>query len=202
MAGEDYTSPAPGTLTFSAATGQTTKTVDVAVKGDTVVEPDETFLLNLSNPQGATISKTPGVATILNDDGVGGGSSEGVKVSIKPKVKVIEGDEGSSPARLPVTLSEEAEETIVVPFHTVDGTATAPGDHEETSGELVFPPGALRRVTDVLVHGDLDVEGDESFTVVLDQPENAVLDTAEGLVVIAGDDGAGSASGRGPAQRL
>jgi len=64
-AGEDY-EPASGTVTF--APGQTTATVNVQVIGDTAPEPDETVLLNLSNPSGATISVPQATGTILNDD--------------------------------------------------------------------------------------------------------------------------------------
>ena len=51
LAGSDYTA-ATGTLTFGV--GQTTKTVTVNVTGDTQVEADETFFVNLSAPTGAT----------------------------------------------------------------------------------------------------------------------------------------------------
>jgi hypothetical protein len=62
----DYAS-ASGTLTF--APGETEKTVTVAVNGDTLVEPDESFFVNLSNATGgATIADDQGVGTIVNDD--------------------------------------------------------------------------------------------------------------------------------------
>jgi subtilase family serine protease len=54
-------------LTFTP--GQTSKTVTVNVTGDTVVEPDETFFVNLSAASGATIADAQGLGTILNDDG-------------------------------------------------------------------------------------------------------------------------------------
>ena len=62
----DYV-PANGTVSF--APGVTTQTVTIQVVGDTVREPDETFLVNLSNPSpNAYIFKTPGIGTIRNDD--------------------------------------------------------------------------------------------------------------------------------------
>ena len=56
-AGQDYTATT-GTLTF--APGETTKTITVAVTGDTAVEPNETFTVTLSNPTGATLVTAPG----------------------------------------------------------------------------------------------------------------------------------------------
>lgn len=65
LAGSDYTATS-GTLTFSAS--QTSKTVTVSVLGNTTVEANETFTVNLSGATGATIFDGQGVGTILNDD--------------------------------------------------------------------------------------------------------------------------------------
>ena len=65
VTGSDYTA-ASGTLTF--APGQTSKTVTVNVAGDAVLEPNETFTLNLSAPTGATLFDGQGLGTILNDE--------------------------------------------------------------------------------------------------------------------------------------
>lgn len=65
VASTDYF-PVSGTLVF--APGQTTQTISVAVRGDLTVEPDETFAVELSNPNGATIAVGEGIGTILTDD--------------------------------------------------------------------------------------------------------------------------------------
>ena len=54
-------------MTFS--TGQTTKTISIRVYGDRTAELDETVLINLTAPSGATIADSQGVVTIINDDG-------------------------------------------------------------------------------------------------------------------------------------
>jgi hypothetical protein len=64
-AGSDYTHRT-GTVTFPA--GVTTRNVTVTVIGDSSVEPNETFNVNLSNPVGATIADNQGRGTIQNDD--------------------------------------------------------------------------------------------------------------------------------------
>ena len=40
----------------------------MSVNGDTAVEPDETFFVNLTNPTGASVLDGQGVGTIANDD--------------------------------------------------------------------------------------------------------------------------------------
>ncbi|WP_035484516.1 MBG domain-containing protein, partial [Algoriphagus marincola] len=67
VAGSDYTAVS-GTLSF--AVGETSKTIDVPVSGDLIVEPDETLTLSLSNPTGfrVVISDGIGTGTITNDD--------------------------------------------------------------------------------------------------------------------------------------
>jgi hypothetical protein len=53
-------------VTFSP--GQTLQLLSVFSKGDTIVEGDEQFFLNLSNPVNATIARSQAVVTIIDDD--------------------------------------------------------------------------------------------------------------------------------------
>ena len=48
--------------------GVVTRTVDVQIIGDTTMEPDETFFVNLSEPFATTIADGQGLGTILDDD--------------------------------------------------------------------------------------------------------------------------------------
>jgi hypothetical protein len=64
-ANSDYT-PASGTLTFSPSVA--TQTVTVPVIGDTAVEGNEIFRVNLSNVANAVIGDAQGVATIVDND--------------------------------------------------------------------------------------------------------------------------------------
>lgn len=65
VANDDYL-PTNGVLTF--APGESNKIITVLVNGDTQIEPDETFLVVLSNPTNAALAVTQAVGTILNDD--------------------------------------------------------------------------------------------------------------------------------------
>jgi chitinase len=61
----DYTSVST-TVTFTA--GQVSKTVNVPVKGDLVLEPDENFVVNLSAPTNAALGDSVGAGIIEDDD--------------------------------------------------------------------------------------------------------------------------------------
>ncbi|MBK1988118.1 ExeM/NucH family extracellular endonuclease [Sphaerospermopsis aphanizomenoides BCCUSP55] len=65
VADNDYT-PTSGTLIF--APGSTLLTVSVPIVGDSQLESDESFYLNLSNVSGATLANSQGVVTILDND--------------------------------------------------------------------------------------------------------------------------------------
>src|SRR5262249_36153539 len=48
--------------------GQQTYTFNVTVNGDTGVEPNETFFVNVTNVVGANVNDGQGIGTIINDD--------------------------------------------------------------------------------------------------------------------------------------
>jgi ELWxxDGT repeat protein len=64
-AGSDYTT-ATGTLTF--APGETSKSIDVPVRGDATPENNETFFMTLKNAAGATLVRTTAFAVVDDDD--------------------------------------------------------------------------------------------------------------------------------------
>lgn len=67
-AGSDYT--ALGATSYTIPAGQSSTTIAVAVNGDVLVEPDETFTISLSNIAGAgpTLPMLQATGAILNDD--------------------------------------------------------------------------------------------------------------------------------------
>ena len=72
FATSDGTATAPGDYTAASGTlifepGEMLRTIAVAVAGDRVVEPAETFFVTLSNPHGATLADEQGIGTITAD---------------------------------------------------------------------------------------------------------------------------------------
>ena len=57
-----------GTVTF--APGETSQVITVSVSGDTEVENDECFFVELTNPSAGSITNAVALGRIINDDGV------------------------------------------------------------------------------------------------------------------------------------
>jgi Calx-beta domain len=173
-----------GTLTFAA--GETAKTVTVQVNGDTSVERDETFNLNLANAAGnATIADATGVGTIVNDDQV---ITPPSRISIND-VTMAEGDAGQSAFQFTVSLDAAQSAPVTVDFATADGTASAPRDYAASSGTLTFAPGETAKTVTVQVNGDTRKEPNETFNVNLaNATGNATIADAQAVGTIVDDD--------------
>lgn len=160
----DYVSDS-GTLTFTP--GEVGKQIAVQVAGDTLVEPNETFSVNLSNPTNATIADDVGLGTITDNDMV--------TITIG-NVTVTEVDAGTSNAVFNVTLSAASGSTVTVTYATVDGSATAGSDYNSIGATvLTFNPGQVSKQIIVQIVGDTVVEANETFSVNLSNPTNATI---------------------------
>ena len=180
-ASSDYVA-ATGTLNFAA--GQATQTVSVTINGDTTVEANETFFVNLSNAtNGGIILDAQGLGTISNDDATPAVGN----ISIGD-VTVSEGNAGTKTASF--TVSHSGSEAFAVDFATANGTATASSDYVAAAGTLNFAAGQATQTVSVTINGDTTVEANETFFVNLSNATNGgtILD-AQGLGTISNDDG-------------
>ncbi|KAA1421815.1 hypothetical protein F0U44_05975 [Nocardioides humilatus] len=179
-AGSDFTAVPLTTVTF--AVGQTTRTVDVDVTGDTEIEPNETFKLHLSAPVRATISDADGTATLTNDD------SATLAVD---DISLAEGNSGTATATFTLTRSGATGGTSSVKVATVDGTATAGSDYTAVPLTTVsFAAGQATRTVNVDVTGDTAIEPNETFRLHLSAPVRATISDADGTATITNDDSA------------
>ena len=100
-----------------------------------------------------------------------------------------EGDSGTQVFTFTVTLSAESTETVTVNYTTADGTATTgDDDYESALGTLTFVPGDQTETIEVTVNGDVGLEPDEIFTVILSDVVNAALSDNQGNGTIENDD--------------
>ena len=181
-AGTDYVVVPLTTLTFTP--GQTTKTVTVLVKGDTLDEMDERFVVNLSSPGNATLTDSEGFGTIFDDD-----AAPSLRIS---DATVIEGNSGTKPATFTVSLSAASGKTVTVQYATLvpSSFAATPGADYVTVPltTLTFLPGETSKTVTVLVKGDTLDEVDERFLVTLSNAVNATFADSEGRGTITDDD--------------
>ncbi|SFJ09152.1 Calx-beta domain-containing protein [Albimonas pacifica] len=89
-----------------------------------------------------------------------------------------------------VSLTAPAVQEITVDWTAAPGTA-GEDDFEAASGTLRFAPGEQTREIHVALTGDEIPEADETFAVLLSNPQGAELLDAEGLGLILNDDAAG-----------
>jgi hypothetical protein len=175
-AGTDYATNS-GSFTFAAG-GGTELTNAVGVVADALDEPAEHFSIVLSNPQGGvTVGDSSAEITIVDDD-------DPVLLSVGD-CAVPEGDATGGTCSIPLKLLSVSGQTVTVDYTTADGTATAGTDYVGTAATVTFPPGDTLRTVAVEAIGDVTVEPDETFRVVMANPVNAVLfsPTAQGAIL-------------------
>ena len=161
-----------GTVSFAA--GQTSAYIYVRVSGDTVIEPNETFTLTLSDPSaGAIITGTSRSSVITNDDFAN--LSIGALSADKS-----EGDSGSTPFTFTVTRSGDTSGTSSATW-AVTGSSASPATAADFSGNALpsgtisFAAGETSKTITIQVLGDTLPEYDEGFTVTLSAPVGATI---------------------------
>ncbi len=160
-----------GVLNFNG-TANETQTISVNTLEDAIVEPQESFYLDLSNIQGAivNIADPQGEATIDDDD------------SASITIDDISIEEGNN-ANFSVTLDNEVSGGFSVNYATENNTAIAGSDYDSDSGTLNFSGtvGEIQIIT-ITTTDDALNESDEEFFLNL-------LDVFDGDVQIADNQG-------------
>jgi len=190
-AGVDYTSTS-GTLTFIP--GDIEEIVRVNLINDNLVEPNETFFVDLSGISSSAVALGTGRATgtIVNDD------------STQISINDVAALESAGTFRFTVSLSRPSTSTVSVRVATANGTAKSgkTGDYTAISGTLSFAPGVVSQTVSVTVRNDTTVEPNETFFVNLSSATGATIADSQGIGTILDDDGAGGAGGAGGPNRF
>jgi Ca2+-binding RTX toxin-like protein len=74
-----------------------------------------------------------------------------------------------------VSLSGSSPQTITVQYSTANGTALAGSDYTATTGTLTFTPGVTSQTISIPILNDSVNEANETFTLKLTSPTNAIL---------------------------
>ena len=161
--------------------GVTSYTFDVTVNGDTNIEPDETFFVNVTNVSGANLLDGQGVGIIHNDD---------LPTLSINDVSVAEGNGGTKLFTFTVSLSAAAPATVTFDIATQDDTATV-ANNDYVARSLTGQPIAAGQQTytfDVTVNGDTAIETNETFFVNVTNISGATILDGQGVGTIQNDD--------------
>jgi hypothetical protein len=178
--GTDYVASSLGNQSIPA--GQTSKTFAVTINGDTAVEGNETFGVNLGSVTGATALDGNAIGYILNDDGP--------TLSVGD-VTISEGNSGTKLATFTVSLSQVSASPVTYTIATANGTATAGSDYVASTltGQSIAA-GLTSKTFTVTINGDTAVEGNETFAVNLSAAVGATIADSQAIGTISNDDGA------------
>jgi hypothetical protein len=157
----DYTRVSGRQIAIPA--GTTSITTNVTVSGDMAIEPDETFLVNLSQPIECTIGDGQGVGTILNDD----------VTSAQFSTDTVTVNENVGSVQVTVLHVGDVSQPVTVFYQTFDGSATQKSDYAMTLGTIQFAAGETSKTITIFITDDALVESQESFVVVIVGPNSA-----------------------------
>ena len=163
--GSDYTaSPASGTLMFIS--GQTRKTIRVrAIDDDLDESGDEIFTVTLNNPQNARLDQSSAIGLIKDND------------EATLQINNSSAGEGAGSINFTVRLDPRSVQTVTAEYSITGNTAQEGSDYEAapSNASITFAPEQSRNTISVSVIDDGERELNETFTVTLSNPQNAVI---------------------------
>lgn len=163
IAGSDYQSAA-GTLTW-ADQESGSKTFNIAILADTLVEPSETFEIQLSNASNGVIIQNS-IAEVTIEDATNPGT-----LAFGGPITTSEGEI----AQITVSRSGGQAGAITVNFQTADKTATAGSDYQSTNGTLSWADREGGSKTfNVPILTDTLLESSETFEIQLSNASDGV----------------------------
>jgi hypothetical protein len=130
---------------------------------------------------------SPGIGGLINPIGITQGPDHSLYVSSHDNNHVLRYG-AASQAAFTVTLSSISDSPITVNYSTADGSAQAGSDYVATSGTLTFAPGQTKHTIFVQTVDDAAIETNETFSVVLWNPDGAVITDDTGVAPITDND--------------
>jgi hypothetical protein len=178
-----------GTITFTS--GQTSRTLEIQVAGDTTVEADESFVVTLSNPSALAVINTATASGIIRNDD----SHPDFLEIVATDADKPEGNSGTTTYTFTINRSGLDLNRTTTVNYAVTGQGANPASASDfvggvlPSGTITFTSGQTSRTLEIQVAGDTTVEADESFVVTLSNPSAlAVINTATASGIIRNDD--------------
>ncbi len=165
--------------------GTTVATLTAYVFADGMVEPNESFFVNLLDPSETTLSDRQAMGTIVNDD-----TAANIPTISIGDASIVEGNSGSRWMYFDVTLSFAYSQEIRVNYQTANGSATTSNnDYVSAAGTLRFASNVRTQTIAVSIKGDKKKEADERFSVLLSNAVRGAITDNLGIGTIINDDG-------------
>ncbi len=155
--GSNYTETS-GTLTFDA--NETSKTFEIPVLNDEVLEGNKTVVLRLSNPGGGARMLAPTNATLNIIDSAASVQFASATYSVNESGRSV----------LLTVVRSGPPGTVAVTYTTANGTATSPADYKPKTGVITFNGTTASRTVAIPIVNDTTPEEAETFTVTLSNP--------------------------------
>jgi CSLREA domain-containing protein len=153
--------------------GVTRRVERITIRNDTIPEPNETFTVKLSDPDGATIADDEGVCTIIDND------NSGAPPTFQFSATEYKVQESAGEASVIVTRSGDLSSAATVDYatHRSNNTRSASdrADYTTAAGTLRFGAGEGSKTFKVLITDDAFAErdprfGDEFIDLALSNP--------------------------------
>jgi len=165
--------------------GQTLKTIYLNIADDGMNnEPDETIVLELSNPAGGEVH-------------LGGVNRHTYTIFDSPPEIAFESEasenlEKTPAAKILVNLSQPSGQAVTVEYAVTGGTAAGGGvDYILPDGTLTFNPGETANFISVRLRNNDEIEDNRTILLKLSNPTNATLGSVTQHTVTILDDDAG-----------
>ncbi len=176
--GDFLAGAAPTSVTFAANSVEAT--LALLTVDDVLDEMDGTIEVTMGESEEYVITGPPTVRMLVSDN------------DAMPAVRIGGGrvEEDAGEITLPVSLRGASAYPVSVTWMTANMTAQAGSDYQASSGRFTFGPGETEGTVRIAVLNDLVPEEDETFSVTLSSPTNAVLDQESSATVTIVDDDA------------
>jgi uncharacterized delta-60 repeat protein len=181
VAGSDYTAT-QGKITFNPGE-PTTQTVTATILDDAIFEDLETFKVKLTNPTNATLAKTEGTATIIDDD------LPGISLPVTDS-EAAETKQGkpTNPGQFTLKRTGSTTNPLTVQY-AFGGSATNGTDYQKLSQSINFATGIDTINIKIDPIDDKIYEGTETVTLKLTDSNNyTIVGEKAGTVSIADND--------------
>lgn len=172
----DYLFETDQELTFDP--GDTVQNCLLTIVNNNDVEADQTVVLSLAVVSGFGGGAGPNASTTVtidDDDGPGQLSFTTNSISV---------NESAGQVVLTVQRLNGVTGAVEVDYGTITGTATAPADFTATAGTLTFSAGQASRTITIPIVADAALEGPETFSVSLSNPQDGATLGSPAMVTV------------------